>query len=159
MFSTFTIRGNTTQLETLFAPYSETEKHSVFHMCLKPYFSRRKGVHAYIGSNRISGYYESGEETRNGNLMKAKSWFCLLPKESEGVLKIRCIVVPEPFLLLVFWSVIVGCAIRFILHPSVESIVEMLLGGGMALVLLQKQMSETIALEMAIKSILSDTPS
>lgn len=144
------------QLTKIFTPYLEAERHSIMHMCLKQYSSRRKGVHAYMKSNAISGYYESGKVTRNGNLFTAKSWFFLSAKECEETVKVKWIIFPEPMLLFVYWAVIVGCAIRFILDPSVETTIEFLIGGGMALVLLQSLLSDAVALDTALKNILSD---
>jgi len=155
MFSKMSIRANVTQLFNIFAPYRETENHSILHMCLKPYYSRRKGIHAYIRPTTISGYYESGEENRNGHLQQVKSWFFLSAKECEDSVKVKCVVFPEPMMLLANLSVIVGCLLRFLLGPSGGTALELLIGGGIAVFFLVYQLRELETLKKILTDLLT----
>ncbi len=155
MFSRQTITASVDELKNIFSPYMEREKHSIFHFCAKDYSSPRKGIHAYIKSNRISGYYESGETNRNGHLMRAKSWFFLRVKERENALKVRLVAFPEPMMLLLGWAVLIDCAIRLMIQPSSMAVFELLFGGGIIVVLLMTLASEMNTLENAVKDILA----
>ncbi len=153
--SKFVLRGDFSKIQQLFTPYPEKEHHSIFHFCLKRYCSRREGIHTYIDTNNISGYYENGEKTRTGGLTTAKSWFYLFAKNQGETVRVNLLVLPEPTMLLVEVSVILGCLLRFLLDPSGGTALELLIGGGIALFFLVSQLLEIEKLENTLIDLLT----
>ncbi|MBQ3068923.1 MAG: hypothetical protein IJD01_03125 [Clostridia bacterium] len=155
MLSKIVMQGDLADLQQLFTPYLENEHHSVFHFCLKRYYSRRKGIHAYTDANSIRGYYENGDETRSGGLTTAKSWFYLFAKCQGETVRVNLLVLPEPIMLFVELSVILGCLLRFLLDPSGGTALELLFGGGIAVFFLVHQLLEIETLETMLVDLLT----
>ncbi len=155
MLSKIVMQGDLADLQQLFVPYAEHEHHSVFHFCLKRYSSRRKGIHAYTATNGIRGYYENGDEARSGGLTTAKSWFRIFAKCWGKTMRVNVLVLPEPIMLLADLVVISECLRRFLSGPSVGTVLELLVGGGIAAFFLVRQLLEIETLETMLVDLLT----
>lgn len=100
----------------------EYESHSILDSALKPYYSSRVGIHAYVKGNKVSGYYETGELTRTkSQLLRSKNWFYMCLEDNSKETIISGFIVGDPYLLCGIWVGVSGAIINCLKIFSVDN--------------------------------------
>lgn len=99
------------------------------------YHSDRIGMHTYVNSNKVTGYWETGQRGRLGMLMAAKVWTSLNFNESDGVTVVKGFVFFQPIVVIIG----IGTYIFSLFTDSLPTIAMTSLIHGIAICVFGKQ--------------------